>query len=376
MEVESNSSGDKADQASLEGARTLVKSTGENSSFKGSEAGTQDLTEVEGVSCQNPDGYSPYIDPQLLNASVPLRAEDVCVRPGSVDDGKPLAWNTNTQAGRWLHWRDQKIRQDIFPGRYYWGLFNDLHRLFPYDPSRPISDSSRKEQKRNDWLRQKRMAYFARSPAIPRGIPHPESHATGEGLHPPDQHSTVALERAPKDSAMSGITPPSQNNTTPPSPKHRKPKKKGGRKKQTVGSGSEVPPMTPDKTNSVAATERTPATIQDGIDISLRPRDEDPNIMPIPPCAGFKFDPRQLRDIAIIRQGGNGCARGGEAWNVEIEGEWGGDGIMGVAKTSSGPVTAATGINGVYGGGDGWKYGRGGREGFLGELPRIGASEV
>jgi hypothetical protein len=134
--------------------------------------------------------------------------------------------------------------------------------------------------------------------------------------------------------------------------------------------------MTPDKTNSVAATERTPATIQDGIDISLRPRDEDPNIMPIPPGTGFKFDPRQLRDIAIIRQGGNGCARGGEAWNVEIGGEWGGGGSMGAVKTSSGLVTAPVGRTGVYGGSNEWECGRGNREGFLGELPRIGASEV
>jgi hypothetical protein len=134
--------------------------------------------------------------------------------------------------------------------------------------------------------------------------------------------------------------------------------------------------MTPDKTNSVAATERTPATIKDGIDISLRPRDEGPNIMPIPRSAGFKFDPRQLRDIEIIRQGGNGCARGGEEWNVEIEGEWGGGGIMGAVKTSSGLITAPVGITGDYGGGDDWEYGRGDKEGFLGELPRLGASEV
>ena len=381
VEVESNSSGDEANQtspkSSLEGAETLVKSTGEKSSLKDGEADTQGLTEVEEVSCQNLDGYNPYIDPQLLNASVPLRAEDVCVRPGSVDDGKPLAWNTNTQAGRWLHWRDQKIRRgDTNPDRYSWGLFSDLHQLFPYDASRPVSEPPRRVQKRNDWLRQKRTAYFARSTAIPRGLPHPESHTTGEGLHTSDQHSTVALELARKDSAISGITPSGQNKTTPPSPKHRKPRKRGGRKRQTVRSGSEVPPMTPDKTNSVAATERTPATIQDGIDISLRPRDEDPNIMPIPPGAGFKFDPRQLRDIAIIRQGGNGCARGGEAWNVEIEGEWGGSGIMGAVKTSSGLITAPIGFSGVCRGSDEREYGRGDREGFLGELPHIGASEV
>ena len=173
----------------------MVKSTGEISSLKDGEIDTQGLTEVEEVSCQNSDGYSPYIDPQLLNTSMPLRAEDVCVRPGSIDDGKPLAWNTNTQAGRWLHWRDQKIRQgDINPGRCSWGLFSDLHQLFPYDASRPVSEPSRREQRRNDWLRQKRMAYFTRSTSIPQGPPHPESHATGEDLHTPDQHSAVALE--------------------------------------------------------------------------------------------------------------------------------------------------------------------------------------
>jgi terminal uridylyltransferase len=352
VELESNSSRDEADHASppssLEGARTLVKSTGENSSLKDGEVDTQGLTEVEEVSCQDPDGYKPYIDPQLLNANVSLRVEDVCVRPGSLDDGKPLAWNRNTPAGHWLHWRDQKIRRgDISLSKDSWGLFNDLHRLFPYDASRPVSNSPRRGYKKNDWLRQKRMAYFARSTEIPPSSPHPESHATGEGVHTPDQHSAVALELAQKDST----TPPGHNTTTPLSPKHRKPRKNGGRKRHTVRSGSDAPPMTPDKTNSVAATERTPATIRDGVDISLRPRDEDPNIMPIPPIAGFKFDPRQLRDIAIIRQGGNGCARGGEAWNVGIEGEWGGSGVMGGVKTSSVLITASMGISGVCGGG-------------------------
>ena len=134
--------------------------------------------------------------------------------------------------------------------------------------------------------------------------------------------------------------------------------------------------MTTGKTTSVATLESAPAVLPNGMDICLRPRAEDPNIMPIPPKSGFRFDPRQLRDLAIIRQGGNGCARGGEEWNVEIDGEWGGGGIMGAVKTSSGLTSTPMGLTGACGGGNDWPCGRGDEEGFLGELPSFGAIEA
>jgi terminal uridylyltransferase len=387
VKSDGDSSGDEVDQtwpeSSLESPGTLSKSTAETISVQECETDIKSSNESEEVASQTADSYCPYIDPDLLNASVPLRLEDVSVRPGSIDDGKPLAWNKNTQPGRWLHWRDRKIRRgDFDPQKHFGGLFTSLHRLFPYDSSRPISTPSRTEQKRNEWLREKRIAYFTGSSAGPGENADPVkttdsgSNCTGQGLHTSDQPSVKALEQSRKDSAISGITPPGPGETRAPSPKSRKRRAKSGSRKLPVGSGSETRTMTPANTNSVATRESVSAPIQNGIDMSFRPRDEDPNIMPIPPRTGFKFDPRQLRDLAIIKQGGNGCARGGEEWNVEIEGEWGGGGIMGAVKTSSGLISTPMGFSRGYGGGDGWECGRGDEEGLLGELPDFGAIDV
>jgi hypothetical protein len=111
---------------------------------------------------------------------------------------------------------------------------------------------------------------------------------------------------------------------------------------------------------------RVPSTLYPGVGGDVRPRDEDPNIMPIPRKLGFQFDPRQLQDLATISKGGNGCAREGAEFNVEEdEYEWGGGGMMGY-KTSTGPqvATASCGQNPH-------EAGMGDEEGLLDELPRL-----
>ncbi|OAL22078.1 hypothetical protein AYO22_07438 [Fonsecaea multimorphosa] len=107
-----------------------------------------------------------------------------------------------------------------------------------------------------------------------------------------------------------------------------------------------------------------PATLYPHLDSSMRPRDEDPNIMPIPRYTGFRFDPRQMEDLAVIARGGNGCARAGAQFHIEEEYEWGGGGMMGW-KTSSGPQLA-----GMSGGHTPYEAGRGDEQGLLEELPR------
>jgi terminal uridylyltransferase len=387
VEMDSNSSGDevhhKSPESPLESTDPLSKSTARTSIVQEFETDIKTKNESEEVASQTAASYCPPSKLELLDASVPLRLEDVSVRPGSFDDGKPLAWNTNTQAGRWLHWRDQKIRQgDWDPQRHSVGLFDNLHRLFPYDASRPVSALPRRMQQRNDWLREKRMAYFngnsagLRKNADPTNAADSRSNGTGQSLHTSNQSNVLVVEPPRNDSAMSSTTVPDLDRPPNPSAKIRKPKKKRGCRKQPVGPGSEAPSMTTGKTCSVTTVEPVSAPIRNGIDMSLRPRDEDPNIIPIPPSRGFKFDPRQLRDIAIIRHGGNGCARSGEEWNVEIEGEWGRGGIMGAVKTSSGLITTPMGISGGHGSGNDWEYGKGDEEGLLGELPEIRAIEV
>lgn len=95
-----------------------------------------------------------------------------------------------------------------------------------------------------------------------------------------------------------------------------------------------------------------------------RPRDEDPDIMPIPRKLGFLFDPRQLQDLATIAQGGNGCAREGAEFNIEDEYEWGGGGMMGWRTSTGYPYAGASGGHTPY------EAGRGDEEGLLHELPR------
>ena len=63
-------------------------------------------------------------------------------------------WTNDEHAIEWLQWRDQKIRRGCFdPQKHSTGLFNTIHRVFPYDASRPVSGPPRSEQKRNEQLR-------------------------------------------------------------------------------------------------------------------------------------------------------------------------------------------------------------------------------
>lgn len=61
-------------------------------------------------------------------------------------------------------------------------------------------------------------------------------------------------------------------------------------------------------------------------------RFEDPRVIPIPRTLGYEFDPRHLRDLNNMLNGGNGCAREGHnAFRMETNWEgyaWGGGGVM------------------------------------------------
>lgn len=366
--ISKRNSSKNGEVTSTRGNETLAR----NDTVQESETKTKSIEhELDGLTSENAesDSYCPFVDPDLLNATVSLRIEDISVRPGSNDDGKPLAWNTNTQPGRWLHWRDQKIRRGIFdPTEHSAGLFNELHLSFPYSRDRPVSRPRRSEVARQARIREKRVAYFTA-----RTTPSTAS-SLGEGHDQRlPQEKLRMYGQSRKDSAVSGMTTPSPEAPQPRSHRPSKARKEKSALKQRQAPNPRTETTNPGNTTSVAVTESSQGAANDEYDMTLRPRDEDPNIMPIPPVTAFKFDPRQLRDLDIIRQGGNGCARQGEEWNVEIDGEWGGGGIMGEGKTSSGMMTTQpTGGNG----GDEWRCGTGDDEGLLGELPNFGAVEV
>ena len=114
----------------------------------------------------------------------------------------------------------------------------------------------------------------------------------------------------------------------------------------------------------VKGSEKVPSTRYPNTPVEERPRDEDPRIMPIPRTYGFKFDVRQLRDLAVIKEGGNGCARDGQEFEIEQDYEWGGGGEMGY-KSTSGVRQSSAPNEEVY------EYGKGDEGGLLNELPGI-----
>jgi terminal uridylyltransferase len=120
--------------------------------------------------------------------------------------------------------------------------------------------------------------------------------------------------------------------------------------------------------NNTKTLAMVPQTLHPGSP-DTRPRDEDPNIMPIPSTLAFAFDGRQLRDLKIIQQGGNGCARFGGEWDVEVEGEWGGGGWMGECEKGSSSEKKVLSCGTEEMGGK-WE-GKGDKEGLLGELPGL-----
>ena len=114
----------------------------------------------------------------------------------------------------------------------------------------------------------------------------------------------------------------------------------------------------------LTTSTRVPSTLYPGVSSDSRPKDQDPQIMPIPRTTGFRFDARQLRDLAIIKEGGNGCARAGQEFEIEEDYEWGGGGEMGYRSTSGWKESSGMDL-GTY------EYGKGDQEGLLNELPGI-----
>jgi len=84
---------------------------------------------------------------------------------------------------------------------------------------------------------------------------------------------------------------------------------------------------------SSSSEPRVPETLCSDTDDLTRLRDEDPKVMPIPRKLEFQFDPHQLRDLAVIKDGGNGCARISGEDDIEDEYEWGGGALKSWKKS-------------------------------------------
>lgn len=108
---------------------------------------------------------------------------------------------------------------------------------------------------------------------------------------------------------------------------------------------------------------QVPLSLYSDITSDQRPRDEDPRIMPIPRELGFRFDARQLRDLAVIKEGGNGCAVEGYEFEIQEEDDdqWIGSGAVewgSTVRAAKRPVRTVQ-----------YEYGKGDEDGLLDELP-------
>lgn len=379
-------------------------------------------------------------------------------RPGEGSVGKLIPWDRATAGGRWLQYRDNRIRQGIWE-HHQRSRFTGLSNDFPYNPrmtwaeleannqvlrihysdttyrrdgpddatappkiliddkgpspaaqlsmsSGPDSTSSRnplddltehpdREQPSSLMTSQFGQAGQALAPKVDQR--HAEKHLSIPQLTPPEASGSLDPEyvRSQRLAFFSSrFTPPKSDietndqfypqtgrEHTAETPEKdvdiRSPAKLATSEEDAQSSGSaeegssktqplQAPQLAQLAQPPTVATFplQVPYTLCPDLDNSQRPRDEDPMIMPIPRSLGFQFDARQLQDLAIIAQGGNGCAREGAEFNIEEEYELGGGGMMGW-KTSTGPAYAEISHGEMQ-----YEAGRGDEDGLLDELPR------
>lgn len=114
---------------------------------------------------------------------------------------------------------------------------------------------------------------------------------------------------------------------------------------------------------------QVPLTLFPDLSSDERPRDEDPQIMPLPRELGFSFDARQLRDLAVIKEGGNGCAIEGYEFELQEEDndEWIGSAVVDLTERHSNKEGTTKNENDQ----ERYEFGQGDQDGLLAELPGL-----
>ena len=239
------------------------------------------------------------------------------------------------------------------------------------------TDDSEEEMPNAAFLRSRRLAFFAQkreSESSSLNESTNTSVTTVKSLMREAGIDVLRPQLTKKDSAI-GIWAASDTETEQPRTNIQKRSQPSADVLETQeSSSSESNPKTADselaedqvgerKEGSSVVHPKVPSTRYPDTPVEDRPRDEDPQIMPIPRTYGFKFDVRQLRDLAVIKEGGNGCARDGQEFEIEDDYEWGGGGEMGYKSTSGVRQSNASNRDDVY------EYGKGDEDGLLNELP-------
>jgi terminal uridylyltransferase len=293
----------------------------------------------------------------------------------TIDPKNPLsAWNVTLRDGRWLVWRDEKIRAGIWRGITRWPL-SILDRQYPYNAARPSPDFEQQNRVAN--VRAKRTQYFDLQ------------KAKGETSEARESHESKTTNQERKDSAVSMGKPLAASVCKPKCGAQSGPGKRYLRHLSAHGNDKPNAPSTSAFTLALSSDNsevihnpepKTDLTVKDSLVPTCDPNPRDyRKDFPIPTAADFQFDPAQLRDLGIIAKGGSGCARDAMEQqygaydydgfrNVELSNEWGGGGRMGEMVTDSGeqPLLEVASIGAKVL--DGLE-GRGDQEGLLRELP-------
>jgi terminal uridylyltransferase len=94
------------------------------------------------ITDQDPDILKAELEKQPLEDPEPFcPAAEVPDSLGFDIDGKPSPWNMDSQDGRWLQWRDNKIREGTWRGTRQPSL-NAHDEAYPYDPRRAPASMS------------------------------------------------------------------------------------------------------------------------------------------------------------------------------------------------------------------------------------------
>jgi terminal uridylyltransferase len=280
-----------------------------------------------------------------LKTSAPANATNATKRSLTIDPQNPLsAWNMALNDGRWLVWRDEKVRKGTWMG-ISCGPFSILNRQYPYNAARPLPDFGQQNRLAN--VRAKRNQYFKLNGVGAQAVDI-EAFRGNQSTDQERKDSAISIDK-PSTLLDRKFKPSPQSGSSKPDVKHS----------VANGKNNTKAPSTSDFTLALSSNNpevihnprcETDATPDNSL---VPPHDPDPHDyrhdFPVPSIPGFQFDPAQLRDLVIIAKGGSGCARdvmeqqyGAYDYdgfrNVELSNEWGGGGRMGEMVTDSGEL--------------------------------------
>ena len=261
-------------------------------------------------------------------------------------------WDRRTQGGSWLFRRDRQIEAGTFiPPRWQHHLV--FHKAFPYNPKRTpdelqlMNELLRQYCRQRNWLLddsdvrvQKALAEFYSSKEGNLG------KAFTSGHRDKGQYQSPTVNDASSEAAVVSETLlPSEIDPILNVQSLMRDAGMSFTDDKHLRADSGISGL------SGKSQPRVPTTLHPlDTEASPQPREENPQIIPIPRRLHHQFDVRQLRDMDTIRRGGNGCVRRStdpshvrmndstarflEAWEIGMieessECEWGGGGAMG-----------------------------------------------